>query len=160
MKDKIELEKERDTVDNFVITALITLIAAFIIIITLKTPSDVYVSYATIISLFCLIFSLFACLWHRFRFPFRQKIFLIERDKKISDISGDIADFVETFIMPLQRAKAKEIISINPNITKEELKKQLYTSEDKANSKKIIITHLDKFNYELKIAYEKAFIKP
>lgn len=156
--NKIELEREK--VDNYLITACITLIAAFIVIISIKKPSQIYISYAYLISLFFLITCLLFSLWHKFRFPIRQEKFEREREKLVSDISEEIVDFAEEFVLPASQLKVNKLKAEQPDLSHEELKKRVLEGDSKNKTKRVIITQLEKLNYQLKEKSEEIFQKP
>lgn len=159
-KEIINIKQERDKVDGYIITANITVIAAFIIILSIKKPEIIYISYASIASLFGLIASLLFSLWHKYRLPKRQLLFEQEKEKLISDMGGDIADFAETFVLPTSILKVKEQISSGQIVTKEEIKGIVANEKDKDKIKKVIVTHLEKLNFQLRDSHEKIFNKP
>jgi len=160
MKEQIEPSNDRMVVDNYIITALITLISAFIIILTIKKPTNDLVSYFSVLSLFCLIFSFLLCLWHRLRFPYRQRLYAIEKDKKIHEISQEIADFEIKYVRPKKKLNAIELYSKNPELDNKKIQELSYSEKDEEDTKNIIIVYLKKFNFEMKEINEKIFSKP
>lgn len=160
MKAKQSLRNEQETVDNYILTALITLIAAFIIILSIKAPSDVYVASSSAISLACLILSLLLSLWHKLRFPKRLHIFEREKEQQIKNISGEITDFANNFYYPTIEAKTYEILSNNPELSKEAVKKLVSSDKIDDKTEKVIITYLEKLNYIVKESHQKIFNQP
>jgi hypothetical protein len=156
--NKVELEREK--VDNYLISACITLIAAFIIILSIKKPSQNYISYTYLISLFFLIICLLFSLWHKFRFPIRQEKFEKVKDKIMTDISGEIAEFAEEFVLPASQLRLNKLTVENPNMNEDELKKMALEGNSKNSSKKVIITYIEKLNYQLKEKSNEIFEKP
>jgi len=159
-KDKQNrIETEQDKVDSYIITACITLIAAFAIIISIKKPSDEYLSYSYLIALLALTISLLASLWHKFRFPKRQELYKKEFDKVLRKISGEIADFGENILIPLKQTKLIEAQAREKNMSLIELTKKVNEDNDK-HAKNVIKTYLEKLNFESKEKSREIFKKP
>lgn len=156
--NKVELEREK--VDNYIITSCITLIGAFIIILSIKKPTEAYISYSYLISLLFLIISLLFSLWHKFRFPVRQQMFEQEKDRLISNISSEIADFAEEFVLPAAQMKFNQARLKYPDLSEDEIKKKSIDEEAKGKTKKVIVTHLEKLNYQMKEKSDEIFRKP
>lgn len=156
--NKVELEREK--VDNYLITACITLIAAFIVILSIKKPAETYISYTYLISLFFLIICLLFSLWHKFRFPLRQEKFEKAKKKLVRDISGEIAEFAEEFALPASQLRLNKLKEENPEVDDKELKKRAVSADSTEKTKKIIITHLEKLNYQMKEKSDEIFQKP
>ena len=93
MKTARDESEAQTQVDNHIITACITLIAAHIVILTIHKPAINLVSYSSLGSLTMLILSFLLCLWHRARYPIRVKYFEEERERQIHQISGEIEEF-------------------------------------------------------------------
>ncbi|WP_420552248.1 hypothetical protein [Tenacibaculum aiptasiae] len=156
--NRIELEREK--VDNYLITACITLIAAFIVILSIKKPSENYISYTYLISLLFLITCLLFSLWHKFRFPIRQEKYERIKDKILTDISGEIADFAEEFVLPASQLRLNKLKAENPTMNDDELKKRVVEGDSKEKTKKVITTYIEKLNYQLKEKSNEIFQKP
>lgn len=156
--NKVELEREK--VDNYLITACITLIAAFIVILSIKKPNQPYISYTYLISLFFLITCLLFSLWHKFRFPIRQERFERIKDKILNEISGEIADFANEFALPASQLRLNKLKEENPTLNEVELKKKVIDGDSTEKTKKVIITYIEKLNYQLKEKSNEIFQKP
>lgn len=158
--EKIEVQKERDKVDDYIITANIALIAAFIILLSIENNKNVYASAASAFSLFGIITSLLLSLWHKWRFPHRKHLFEIEKAKLIQNISQEMADFTTTFILPIYIQHTFK--NGNQQLPQEKIdfKKAYDEAIDKEKTKQIFTTQLEKLNYQLKEAREKYFDKP
>lgn len=149
----INIKKERDQVDNYIITTNITIIAAFVILLSIDKPQNIYINSASGVSLFFLVISLLCFFWHKYRFPVKQTMFAEEEKRIIGNISGNIADFAENFLIPKSISTLKKD-GISENSKNEEIKKDL------SNGKKVIVTHLEFLSSMLESNYNKCFNKP
>ncbi len=131
--EKVELEQ--DKVDNYLITACITLIASFTIIMSIKKPGSSLASYTYLVSLLFLITSLLTLLWHKFRFPKRRALFNIEQKYIIQDASTNIETHMEKIISPS------------------------YDISEELRTKSIIV-HIENMLYKIKEKYDETYLKP
>lgn len=154
-----DVEQERDKVDNYIITANITLIAAFMVIITIKEIDDQYLNYAYLTSFSGLTLSLLCSLWHKYRFPKRRLALEKESHEIIHNVSGELATFMENILTPYKAQKIKEIKANQPNITPSELDK-LVKKELDVNAGGTIRTYLEKFQYDLDLKKKEILSKP
>lgn len=154
-----EILKQQDRVDGQIITACITLIAAFAVIISIKKPNDQYLSYAYISSLGFLTVSLLSSLWHKYRFPKRQELYKKEVNKVIRDLSSKIADFGENILIPLKERKLSEARAKDQQTPFPELAKKVNEENDK-HASNIIMTYLEQLNYKTAEKKDEVFNKP
>lgn len=153
-------ENERDEVDNYIITTCITLIAAFIIILSINKPDDLYIVYSYLSSLFFLILSFLFFLWHKLRYPIRKKLFERAQKVAISNISAEIAGFIEEYFYPATKNKAIELArETDPQNYNENLKKK-FIEEHSDKARPIIETYIEKLNFKLKEKSKEIFKKP
>lgn len=154
-----EIIRQQDKVDGQIITACITLIAAFAIIISIKKPTDQYLSYAYISSLGFLTLSLMSSLWHKYRFPKRQDLYKKEVNKVIHELSGKIADFGENILIPLKQRKLIEAQQQDKQTPFPELAKKV-DEENNKHASNVIMTYLEQLNYKTAEKYSEVFNKP
>ena len=154
-----DILKQQDKVDGQIITACITLIAAFAVIISIKKPTDQYLSYAYISSLGLLTVSLLSSLWHKYRFPKRQNLYKKEINKVIHEMSGKIADFGENILIPLKQRKLVEAKQKDDQIPFQELAKKV-DEENNKHASGVIMTYLEQLNYKTAEKHQEVFNKP
>jgi len=154
-----DVEQERDKVDNYIITANITLIAAFMVIVTIKEVDAKYLNYTYLSSFGGLTLSLLCSLWHKYRFPKRKLALEKESREIVHNVSGELATFLENILIPFKAHKVKEIKSQNPNITPAQIEKAV-KKEIEQNAGGTIKTYLEKFQYDLDIKKKEILSKP
>jgi len=161
MKENLSdgIVQKQDKVDGQIITACITLIAAFAVIISIKKPTNEYLSYAYISSLGFLTVSLLSSFWHKYRYPKRQDLYKKEVNKVISDLSGKIADFWENILIPLKQRKLEEARLKDKQTPVPELAKKVNDENDK-HASNVIMTYLEQLNYKTAEKREEIFNKP
>ncbi|GAG53593.1 unnamed protein product [marine sediment metagenome] len=108
MKNNNTEEKEAQNVDNYIITTCISLLAAFAVLINIKKPENIFVSYSIIISSFCLLLTLLESLWYKVRFPFKNSLLNKKRSNIIHNYSVKIANFTEKHFDSLVKMKLIE----------------------------------------------------
>ncbi len=91
MKEKeTKLLDTHKEVDNFIITASIMLMASFVVMISISSPSNALLCYAVVISFLCLTLSLLQMLWHKVRWQYRVCFFENKKDEIIHEYAKEI----------------------------------------------------------------------
>ena len=91
------IRSSREKVDDYVITASITILGAFVVLLTLREAPSRISAYLGALSIASLVLGLLSALWHKYRAPLREARFealMVERMYKASD---DILEFADTF---------------------------------------------------------------
>ena len=99
------MKNNKINVDNYIITTCITLIAAFVIMLTIKTPANKLLSISVILSMLCLILTFLESLWHKVRWNYRTSFFKKERERIIREFANNVTKFAINFWEPRVRLK-------------------------------------------------------
>jgi hypothetical protein len=93
-KSAERIGRSREKVDDYVITASITIIAAFVVLLSVREASGSRIGAVLgAVSITSLTLGLLAALWHRYRAPMRQARFELLEAERIGKASGDILEF-------------------------------------------------------------------
>jgi hypothetical protein len=107
----MEIDKEKQVVDNYIITTCITLLAAYFIVLTLSEPMAVLLKISITISMGSLIITLFECLWHKLRSGLRISYFNRQKEEILNKLADAIENSVENYLDPHIKLKIIETLS-------------------------------------------------
>ena len=114
--DKTEKEKKFDEVENYIITTVIALLASFSVVLS-SNKSDINVNK---LSVFCsegallfLIITLIFCLWHKYRYAHRQRLFEFERIRIIRNHASTICEVCNALVPPYQKSQPDSQKAVN-----------------------------------------------
>lgn len=151
--DKTEINSEQQKVDEHIIIANITVIAAFILILSVNDLGSLYVKITAILSLLFLIISLFMLLWNKYRFPIRQVLFSRDKEELLSGVSEKIADFAEKLVIPHYKNEMFKKVSSDQHSVKKDIIEDMIVKDT-------IITYLENLNFKTTLSEERIFNLP
>ncbi len=102
------VEKEKESIDNYLTTATITLIAGYLILFSITKFNSKIATWLAISSLFCFIVTLLFNFWYKFRRAYKRELL----DKEIDDcLDKEVDVFIDyaELIKPIAETKFLEI---------------------------------------------------
>jgi hypothetical protein len=142
-----EVVDARAQVDNYIITACISLIAAFVVILTVKKPVGQVAGWTSFCSLFFLVAGLLASLWHKIRHPIRVDAYERQKKSKAEECTDKIYDFYMTYVRT------------NPD-ARTELATTNLDGKYSSRFKEVIAAHLQNMSTDMKLIQEQIFHQP
>jgi len=129
IREERKVIKEKEKIDNFLITASITLLAGFSTIMSIKESSSNYSSYFAAVSIFCFALTLFFTLWHRLRKAVHDAMFQKRKNEWAESVKKDIGALLDVHGKALKRILEtyKKFLTIEPQIKKD--LKEIMTDE-------------------------------
>lgn len=158
IKDE-NIKNEHDVVDNSIITANISFMVSFIIILSIKRPESNYIIISSITSLVGLTFSLLFSFWHKYRMPIKNNYYQKLKNDIISNTSDELVHFSESYFLPLvmydiEKIKKEKISTSIDSLIDSAVK----TQNDKAYQ--IIKTHIENFQFKMQDLKNKIYNTP
>jgi hypothetical protein len=153
-------DRASDKVDDHIATACITLVAGFVIFLTIRPPDNRFIVFAGIISISSLVLSFLCLLWYKIRHPVRQRLFERERRKIIESTSDRIMAFHELFIAPNPTAREELMRGRLEGITQDGSVVKMAAGPHTQEFHEIIFAHLKVLDYRAQELYETLYSRP
>ena len=145
------MKDNKSSVDNYIITTCITLITAFVIMLTIETPANKPLSVSVILSMLCLILTFLGSLWHKGRWNYRTAFFKRERERIIHEFANDVTKFAHNFWEPRLRLKFFQYLPVDSEGSEPKSKEKSIESVLDDLSRQVIEENTDKYEETTKV---------
>lgn len=151
----------KNSVDNFILSALVALLASSLFILSASKPENSFLCYSLVLAVLFNIISFFLILWHKIRWQKRVDMFERKQNKVIKKHANRIRNALVSFIPPKMLVEQiKRNIPLDVNQARKNLDSLLSSVMEEPATNELMLNLSENLVNEMAKEHTLMFHKP